>query len=86
MAILRIAGERVIEEAVANLGRLRSRLTPQRIARLASLCVVTCGQASYTRPDGIHVVSLSHLCAEWTGRFVGGIICLRQFCPRIQIL
>ena len=53
-----------IDEAVANLGKLRSRLTPQKVARLAALCVVTGGQASYTRPDGIHVVSLGHLCAE----------------------
>lgn len=61
---IKLGGERAIEEAVDNLGKLRSRLTPQKIARLASLCIVTGGQASYTRPDGIHVVSLGHLCAE----------------------
>lgn len=61
---IKLGGERAIEEAVANLGRFRTRVTPPKSARLAALCVVTGGQVSYTRPDGIHVVSLGHLCAE----------------------
>lgn len=58
---VKLGGERAIEEAVANFGKLRVRLTEPKLAHLASFCVITGGQASYTRPDGIHVISLGHL-------------------------
>lgn len=58
---VKLGGERAIEEAIANFGKLRVRLTEPKLARLASFCVITGGQASYTRPDGIHVISLGHL-------------------------
>jgi predicted AAA+ superfamily ATPase len=58
---VKLGGERAIEGAVANFGKLRMRLTEPKLARLASFCVITGGQASYTRPDGIHVISLGHL-------------------------
>ncbi len=58
---VKLGGERAVAEAVANFGKLRARLTEAKLARLASLCVITGGQASYTRPDGIHVIALGHL-------------------------
>jgi hypothetical protein len=58
---IKLGGERAIEEAVVNFGKLRARLTQPKLGRLASLCVITGGQTSYTRPDGIHVISLGHL-------------------------
>lgn len=58
---VKLGGERAIEGAVANFGKLRTRLTEPKLSRLASFCVITGGQASYTRPDGIHVLSLGHL-------------------------
>lgn len=58
---VKLGGERAIKEAVANFAKLRMRLTEPKLARLASFCVITGGQASYTRPDGIHVISLGHL-------------------------
>ena len=58
---IKLGGEKAIEEAVANFGKLRARLTDQRLGQLAALCVVTGGQTSTTRPDGIHVVSVGHL-------------------------
>lgn len=58
---VKLGGERAIEEAVANFAKLRMRLTEPKLACLASFCVITGGQASYTRPDGIHVISLGHL-------------------------
>ena len=58
---VKLGGERAVAEAVANLAKLRSRLTKPKLALLASLCVVTGGQASFTRPDGIHVIALGHL-------------------------
>jgi len=36
-------------------------MTEDKLAHLASFSVITGGQVSYTRPDGIHVVSLGHL-------------------------
>jgi len=58
---VKLGGERAIEEAVGNFGKLRMRLTAPKLAHLASFCVITGGQASYMRPDGIHVISLGHL-------------------------
>ena len=58
---VKLGGERAIEEAIVNFGKLRSRLTQQKLGSLASFCVITGGQTSYTRPDGIHVISLGHL-------------------------
>ncbi len=58
---VKLGGERAIEEAVANFGKLRARLTEPKLARRTSFCVITGGQTSYTRPDGIHVIALGHL-------------------------
>ncbi len=58
---VKLGGEKAIEEAVVNFGKLRTRLTDRRLGHLAAFCVVTGGQTSYTRPDGIHVISLGHL-------------------------
>jgi hypothetical protein len=58
---VKLGGERAVAEAIADLGKLRSRLTEARLAQLACLCVITGGQASFTRPDGIHVIALGHL-------------------------
>jgi predicted AAA+ superfamily ATPase len=58
---VKLGGERAVAEAVANLAKLRARLTEPKLAQLASLCVITGGQASFTRPDGIHVIALGHL-------------------------
>lgn len=58
---VKLGGERAISEAVANFRKLRSRLTEAKLDRLASFCIITGGQASFTRPDGIHVIALGHL-------------------------
>ena len=58
---VKLGGERAVAEAVTNLARLRSRLTEAKQAQVASLCVITGGQNSFTRPDGIHVIALGHL-------------------------
>lgn len=59
---VKLGGEQAIEDAVANFKKLRARLTEPKLARLASLSIITGGQVSYTRPDGVHVISLGHLC------------------------
>lgn len=58
---VKLGGERAIGEAVANFDKLRARLTKGTLARLASFSVITGGPVSYTRPDGIHIISLGHL-------------------------
>ncbi|HOM59154.1 MAG TPA: DUF4143 domain-containing protein, partial [Kiritimatiellia bacterium] len=58
---VKLGGEKAIEEAVVSFGKLRTRLTDRRLGHLAALCVVTGGQTSYTRADGIHVISVGHL-------------------------
>jgi predicted AAA+ superfamily ATPase len=58
---VKLGGQRAIAEAVANFEKLRSRLTESKLERLASLCIITGGQASFTRADGIHVIALGHL-------------------------
>lgn len=58
---VKLGGERAVAEAVANLTKLRARLTAAKLRQLASLCVITGGQASFTRADGIHVIALGHL-------------------------
>jgi len=44
-----------------NFSKLQFRLTKTKLDQLVSLSIITGGQASYTRPDGIHVISLGHL-------------------------
>jgi predicted AAA+ superfamily ATPase len=58
---LRVYADGADAEAVANLSKLRSRLTEAKLAQLASRGVITGGQTSFTRPDGIHVIALAHL-------------------------
>ncbi len=58
---VKLGGERAVAEAVGNLSKLRARLTAAKLGQLASLCVITGGQASFTRADGIHVIALGHL-------------------------
>jgi predicted AAA+ superfamily ATPase len=58
---VKLGGERAIAEAVANFGKFRSRLSEAKLARLASHCIITGGQTSFTRSDGIHVIALGHL-------------------------
>ncbi|MDR1880389.1 MAG: DUF4143 domain-containing protein [Tannerellaceae bacterium] len=50
-----------IDEAAAHLKKLLTRLTPEKAAQCASLNVIIAGHSSYTRKDGIHVISLGHL-------------------------
>ena len=52
-----------IDEAAENLQKLLNRLTPEKAAQCTSLNVLIAGSLSYTRSDGINVVSLGHLYA-----------------------
>ncbi|GHT15919.1 ATPase AAA [Bacteroidia bacterium] len=52
-----------IDEAARNLQKLLTRLTPEKAAQCTSLNIVIAGNSSYTRKDGINVISLGHLTA-----------------------
>ena len=55
--------ENDIDMAAAHLLALKAKLADSVSERCAFLAVITSGQASYVRPDGVRVISLGHLCA-----------------------
>lgn len=58
---VKLGGERHLETAAKNLQQLAGKVSEQRRRELASLNVITAGQASYQRTDGVNVIALSHL-------------------------
>jgi predicted AAA+ superfamily ATPase len=60
---VKLGSTKSIDEAARNLQKLLTRLTPEKAARYASLNIVIAGNTSYTRKDGINVISLGHLFA-----------------------
>ncbi|MDR0847450.1 MAG: DUF4143 domain-containing protein [Propionibacteriaceae bacterium] len=56
-----LGGDKWIDAGAENLKRLRAKVTDARQRDLASLNVITAGVESYTRPDGVNVISLGHL-------------------------
>jgi predicted AAA+ superfamily ATPase len=53
--------EKDIDKAAAHLLALKEKLVEDVQKRCAFLSVITSGQASYVRPDGVRVISLGHL-------------------------
>lgn len=60
---VKLGGEKAIEDAAKHLMQLSKKVSDQRRAELSSLNVVTAGQTSYGRSDGVNVIALSHLTA-----------------------
>lgn len=58
---VKLGGRKLIDEAAESLQRLANKVSPARQKQLASLNVLTAGNVSYTRPDGINVISLGHM-------------------------
>lgn len=58
---VKLGGERAVEGAAANLRKLRGKVAESRATQLRSLNVLTAGELSYTRPDGVNVIALGHL-------------------------
>jgi predicted AAA+ superfamily ATPase len=58
---VKLGGEDAIEEAVGNFSLLKKRLSPNKLETLKACVVLTAGNTSYTRKDGVIVVSLGHL-------------------------
>lgn len=58
---IKLGGEKLINQAASNLQKLDEKVGPARQRQRASLNVLTAGNVSYARPDGVNVVSLGHL-------------------------
>lgn len=58
---VKLGGSRNIDTAAGHLRTLANKVSQQRSDQLASLNVLTAGNTSYTREDGVNVVALGHL-------------------------
>jgi predicted AAA+ superfamily ATPase len=58
---IKLGSKKAIEEAAANFTKLRNRLTAEKQATLAMCAIVTAGEFSYIRKDGVAVIALGHL-------------------------
>ena len=58
---IKLGSTKSIDEAIANLQKLLTRLTPEKAAQCVSLNVLIAGTTSYTRKEKVNVVSLGHL-------------------------
>lgn len=58
---VKLGGEKPIHNAAKHLLQLSRKVSDQRRAELKSLNVITAGQTSYARSDGVNVIALSHL-------------------------
>lgn len=58
---IKLGGQANVEAAATALRRLAAKVSPERARQLASLTVITAGNTSLTRPDGVHVAALGHL-------------------------
>jgi hypothetical protein len=54
-------GMGMVDAAAANLLRFRDAIDPSKTALPASLNIITGGTMSYTRLDGVNVISLASL-------------------------
>lgn len=58
---VKLGGEERIDEAVQNLKKFKGRLTEDKLKNLTSTSIIVAGDISYTRKDGVNVISLGHL-------------------------
>ncbi|WP_156164971.1 ATP-binding protein [Demequina silvatica] len=61
---IKLGGSAAIDAASAGLRKLAGKVSAARAASLASLNVLTAGNTSVTRPDGVNVIALGHLTWE----------------------
>lgn len=58
---VKMGGAKNLDLAARNLTALAGKVSEKRSDQLASLNILTAGNTTYTRPDGINVVALGHL-------------------------
>ncbi|WP_043057374.1 ATP-binding protein [Enteractinococcus helveticum] len=60
---VKMGGTEHINKAATSLLKLKNKLTEERAAQNLALVVLTAGEISHTRNDGVSVISLGHLTA-----------------------
>jgi len=68
---VKLGGAKNVDSAANNLAKLAKKVSEQRAKQLQSLNVVTAGETSYTRPDGVNVIALGHLSGFEQAEFRG---------------
>lgn len=58
---VKLGGEENVAQAASNLLKMKDKISTSRQQDLGALVVLTAGETSYTRDDGVHVVPLGHL-------------------------
>jgi predicted AAA+ superfamily ATPase len=58
---IKLGGDDHIEKGAQNLLALQKKLVASKQRDMMSLNILTAGKVSYTRPDGVNVVSLGHI-------------------------
>lgn len=58
---VKLGGSAAIDTAARNLHALEAKVSPRRAAELRAKVVLTAGDASHTRGDGVNVISIGHL-------------------------
>jgi len=58
---IKLGGDEFIEEGAKNLLSFHKKLSPKRQEEMTSLNVLTAGNVSYQRTDGVNVIALGHL-------------------------
>ena len=58
---IKLGGESRIDEGAANLKKLRGKLEESRRRDLMSLNIITAGNTSRTRDDGVNIIGLGHM-------------------------
>lgn len=58
---VKIGGQKAIDAAAGNLLKLKDKVSERKVQQLQALVVLTAGELSYPRDDGVNVVSLGHL-------------------------
>ncbi len=58
---VKLGGQASIDTAARNLRRLAGKVGPEKRTALAGLAVITAGNVSMTRPDGVRVIALGHM-------------------------
>jgi len=62
---VKLGGAAGIDEAVENFKKLKRRIPDSKLELLRARVIITAGQSSYIRPDGVAIVALGHL-GLWT--------------------
>jgi len=58
---VKLGGDAHIEAAAKSLFALTKKLSDSKQKEMTSLNILTAGSVSYTRPDGVNVISLGHI-------------------------